>query len=121
MLKTAFTGGPAMDSTRRSFIAGAVTAAGAAATLPVHAAEVLDQRGGGREMIQSFDSANAKAEVLGLDQKIADAFTHGDTAFVASVTPADFVMVHGDGWTNGGEPLATDTKESMLRRVSSKY
>lgn len=37
------------------------------------------------------------------------------------MTPADFVMVHGDGWTNGGKPLATDTKETMLQRVKSKY
>jgi hypothetical protein len=37
------------------------------------------------------------------------------------VTAADFVMVHGDGWTNGGQPLLTDTKESMLQRVTSKY
>jgi hypothetical protein len=37
------------------------------------------------------------------------------------VTPADFVMVHGDGWATGGEPLLTDTKESMLQRVTSKY
>jgi ketosteroid isomerase-like protein len=62
-----------------------------------------------------------EAEVLRLDQKIADAVVRGDTAYVASATSADFVMVHGDGWTNGGKPLATDTKESMLKRVTSKY
>ncbi|MEP7305467.1 MAG: nuclear transport factor 2 family protein [Acidobacteriota bacterium] len=61
------------------------------------------------------------AEVLGLDQKIGSAVVRGDTAFVDSVTPSDFVMVHGDGWTNGGKPLSTDTKESMLRRVTTKY
>jgi hypothetical protein len=33
----------------------------------------------------------------------------------------DFVMVHGDGWTTGGKPLSTDTKQSMLRRVTTKY
>jgi len=60
-------------------------------------------------------------EVLTLDQRIADAVVHGDTQFVDNVTPADFVMVHGDGWTNGGQPLSTDTKQSMLRRVSTKY
>jgi hypothetical protein len=82
----------------------------------VHAA---DQRGRDQEA-RSFDSA-VDAEVLRLDQKIADAVVHGDTAYVASMTPADFVMVHGDGWTNGGKPLATDTKETMLQRVTSKY
>ena len=30
-------------------------------------------------------------------------------------------MVHGDGWTNGGKPLLTDTQQSMLRRVTTKY
>jgi hypothetical protein len=61
------------------------------------------------------------AEVLTLDQKIGTAVTRGETAYVDSVTPGDFVMVHGDGWTNGGKPLLTDTKQSMLRRVTSKY
>jgi len=30
-------------------------------------------------------------------------------------------MVHGDGWTNGGKPLLTDTRQSMLRRMETKY
>jgi hypothetical protein len=63
----------------------------------------------------------AAAEVLTLDQKIGTAVVRGETAFVDSVTPSDFVMVHGDGWTNGGKPLLTDTKQSMLRRVTTKY
>jgi hypothetical protein len=37
------------------------------------------------------------------------------------MTSGDFVMVHGDGWTYGGKPLSTDTKESMLKRVTSRY
>lgn len=61
------------------------------------------------------------AEVLGLDQKIGTAVVRGDTAYVDSVTASDFVMVHGDGWTNGGKPLSTDAKQDMLRRVTSKY
>jgi hypothetical protein len=62
-----------------------------------------------------------EAEVLTLDQRIADAVVRGDTALVDSFTPPDFVMVHGDGWTNGGKPLLTDTEQSMLRRVTTKY
>jgi hypothetical protein len=62
-----------------------------------------------------------EAEVLKLDQRIADAVVRGDTAYVDRVTPDDFVMVHGDGWTNGGKPLLTDTKATMLRRVATKY
>ncbi len=67
------------------------------------------------------DSSADEAEVLKLDQRIADAVVRGDTTFVDSVTPPDFVMVHGDGWTNGGKPLLTDTEQSMLRRVTTKY
>jgi hypothetical protein len=66
-------------------------------------------------------AAPDEAEVLKLDQRIADAVVRGDTSYVDSVTPDDFVMVHGDGWTNGGTPLLTDTKATMLRRVTSKY
>src|SRR5215831_16039208 len=62
-----------------------------------------------------------EAEVLTLDQKIADAVVRGDTAYVANMTSSDFVMVHGDGWTNGGQPLSTDTKDAMLSRVTSRY
>jgi ketosteroid isomerase-like protein len=65
---------------------------------------------------QSKDEAN----VLALDQAIANAVVRGDTAYVDSVTAADFVMVHGDGWTIGGKPRSTDTKQSMLARVTNK-
>jgi hypothetical protein len=66
-------------------------------------------------------SSPDEAEVLALDQKIADAVVRGDTAYVYGVTPDDFVMVHGDGWTNGGKPLLTDSKASLLGRVTAKY
>jgi hypothetical protein len=62
-----------------------------------------------------------KAEVLALDQRIADAVVRGDTAYVDQVTAGDFVMVHGDGWTTGGKPLLTDDKPALLRRVATKY
>jgi hypothetical protein len=65
--------------------------------------------------------ASDEAEILRLDQKIASAVVRGETAYVDSVTSGDFVMVHGDGWTYGGKPLSTDTKESMLKRVTSQY
>jgi hypothetical protein len=69
----------------------------------------------------SPEQSAAAAEVLTLDQKVGTAVVRGETAYVDSVTPGDFVMVHGDGWTNGGKPLLTDTKQSMLKRVTSKY
>jgi len=37
------------------------------------------------------DGSADEAEVLKLDQRIADAVVRGDTAFVDSVTPPDFV------------------------------
>jgi len=67
------------------------------------------------------DWSTGDAEVLGLDQRIADAVVRGDTHVVRAATSADFVMVHGDGWTNGGQPLSTDTQETMLRRVEAKH
>jgi hypothetical protein len=70
---------------------------------------------------QTHAEQSDEAAVLKLDQAIANAVVRGDTAYVDSVTVADFVMVHGDGWTTGGKPLSTDTKQSMLRRVTTKY
>jgi hypothetical protein len=71
--------------------------------------------------VHATDRSADEAEVLTLDQRIGDATVRGDTALVDSLTASDFVMVHGDGWTNGGKPLLTDTKPSLLRRVTSRY
>ena len=60
------------------------------------------------------------ADVLALEQKIEAAVVAGDVAFVDSVTPADFIFVHGDGWTSGGQPLMTDNKAAFLKRVADK-
>jgi hypothetical protein len=67
------------------------------------------------------DRAPGDSDVLALDQTIANAVVRGDTPYVSSVTSTDFVMVHGDGWTNGGQPLSVDTKDDMLGRVTSRY
>ena len=74
----------------------------------------------GAAPVQSVGSA-AEAEVLAMDQRIADAVVAGDVAYVDSVLSPDFVFVHGDQWTVGGEPLGIDDKESFLRRVANKY
>ena len=71
--------------------------------------------------LPAFAQINGDPEVLALDQRIADAVVRGDTAYVDRVTAADFVMVHGDAWTHGGQPLSVDGKESLLQRVASKY
>ena len=69
--------------------------------------------------VQSIGSA-AEAEILAIDQKVADAVVAGDVAYVDGVLSPDFVMVHGDQWTVGGEPLLIDDKQSFLRRVANK-
>ena len=108
--------------TQLTIAASLIVAVVLGAGIPAFDVVAAGQRGDDGETTRySVDSDRVKAEVLRLDQKIADAVIRGDTAYVASVTAADFVMVHGDGWTNGGEPLLTDTKESMLQRVTSKY
>ena len=101
--------------TQLTISATLIVAAVLSAGIPAFDVVAAGQRGhDGETRRYSVDSDGVKAEVLRLDQKIADAVIRGDTAYVASVTAADFVMVHGDGWTNGGEPLLTDTKESWL-------
>src|SRR3989442_3939177 len=60
------------------------------------------------------------AEVLALEPKIEDAVVRGDVAFVDSVLAPDFSFVHGDGWTLGGKPLASDDKAAFLKRVADK-
>ena len=59
--------------------------------------------------------------MLELDRRIGDAVVRGDAVLVDSMTADDFVMVHGDGWTHGGQPLLTDGKASLLQRVNSRY
>lgn len=64
--------------------------------------------------------AAAAAEVLALERKIEDAVVRGDVAFVDSVLASDFSFVHGDAWTTGGKPLASDDKAAFLRRVADR-
>jgi hypothetical protein len=71
--------------------------------------------------LPAFAQRGHDTEVLELDQRIADAVVLGDTAYVDRATASDFVMVHGDAWTHGGQPLLVDGKESLLQRVASKY
>ena len=64
-------------------------------------------------------SADA-AEVLALEKRIEEAVVHSDVAYVASVLASDFSFVHGDGWTTGGKPLASDDRAAFLKRVADK-
>ena len=66
------------------------------------------------------DQVTAGADVLALERRIAEAIVRGDTEFFDRVTAPDFTMVHGDGWTRGGEPALVDDKASFMKRVASK-
>ena len=69
---------------------------------------------------QSIGKA-AEAEILAMDQKVADAVVAGDVAYVESILAPDFSMVHGEQWTRGGKPSLIDDKQSFLRRVANKH
>ena len=62
----------------------------------------------------------AAGEVLALEKNIEAAVVRGDVAFVDSVLASDFTFVHGDAWTTGGKPLASDDKAAFLKRVAGK-
>ena len=64
--------------------------------------------------------ANAAGEVLAIEKKIEDAVVRGDVKFVDSVLADDFSFVHGDAWTTGGKPLASDDKAAFLKRVADR-
>ena len=66
------------------------------------------------------NESGSAAEVLALEKKIEDAVVRGDVAFADSVLASDFSFVHGDAWTTGGKPLATDDKEAFLKRIADK-
>ena len=68
----------------------------------------------------SLPSQDAATEVLALEKKIEEAVVRSDVAFIDRVLASDFSFVHGDGWTTGGTPLATDDKAAFLKRVASK-
>jgi hypothetical protein len=71
-------------------------------------------------VVSPSDQAAAGAEVLALERSIAAAIVRGDAGYFDRVTAPDFVMVHGDGWTYGGQPTLVDDKASFMRRVANK-
>jgi len=68
----------------------------------------------------SPEADRAAAEVLALEKKIEDAVIRGDVPYVRGVTSSDFTFVHGDAWTKGGKPLASDDKAAFLKRVEDR-
>jgi hypothetical protein len=66
------------------------------------------------------NESTSAAEVLALEKNIEDAVVRGDVAFADSVLASDFSFVHGDAWTTGGKPLASDDKAAFLKRIADK-
>ena len=48
------------------------------------------------------------------------AVVKGHVKYLATIIPADFRFTHGDGWTNGGEPIRVRTKESRLASLEKQ-
>jgi hypothetical protein len=69
---------------------------------------------------QESDHGSVGSDVLTLEKRIARAIVAGDANYFDRVTAPDFVMVHGDGWTQGGQPTLVDDKTSFMRRVKDK-
>jgi len=70
------------------------------------------------KLTPSAEGPDPAGEVLALEKRIEDAVVRGDVAYVDSVLARDFSFVHGDAWTTGGKPLASDDKAAFLKRVA---
>jgi hypothetical protein len=94
----------------------------AAAALPAQTREGAGEasRALPAPVVSPPDQAVAGAEVLALERAVADAIVRGDAAYFDRVTAPDFVMVHGDAWTHGGQPTLVDDKASFMRRIADK-
>ena len=66
------------------------------------------------------DATGDARMVLDLAQKVEDATITGDVKFAETALSSDFSMVHGDQWTRGLKPLASDDKAGYVKRVAEK-
>ena len=71
--------------------------------------------------ISAGDTSPAAMEVMAFEKKLEAAVVAGDVAYVGSCLADDFVMVHSDEWTSGGNPRVSDNKESYLANVARKH
>ena len=60
------------------------------------------------------------AEVMAFEKQCDDAAVKGDVKFLERALGSDFIMTHGDGWVDGGEPLKVDTKATWLAWVGKQ-
>jgi ketosteroid isomerase-like protein len=70
--------------------------------------------------ISAGDTSPAAMKVKEFEKKLEAAVVAGDVAYVSSVLADDFVMVHSDEWTSGGNPRVSDNKQSFLANVARK-
>lgn len=68
----------------------------------------------------SKDATGDGLAVLELAQRVEEATVKGDVAVADAALSSDFSMVHGDQWTRGLPPLATDDKAGYIKRVKEK-
>ena len=61
---------------------------------------------------------DAAAEVLAFERDIEAAVVRGDVAFIDAATAPTFTFTHGDGWTQGGQPLRVDTRADWMATVA---
>ena len=72
------------------------------------------------ESVTPAEQAAEGAAVLAFEREIAAALVRGDVAYMENAIAADFVMVHGDGWTHGDPPTLIDDRAGFMKRVSGK-
>lgn len=70
--------------------------------------------------ISAGDTSPAAMEVKEFEKKLEAAVVAGDVAYVSARLSDDFVMVHSDEWTHGGDPRVSDNKASFLANVAKK-
>ncbi len=89
-------------------------------TVPLLAVFVSAALGQQSKSLAPSTTSGAAAEVLAFEKSIEDAVVRGDVPFMDRALASDFSFVHGDGWTTGGRPLASDDKAAFLKRVADK-
>lgn len=70
--------------------------------------------------ISAGDTSPAAMEVKEFEKNLEAAVVAGDVAYVSARLSDDFVMVHSDEWTHGGDPRISDNKASFLANVAKK-
>jgi ketosteroid isomerase-like protein len=117
-----------MGQTRIIFSAGALLSLAVLLVSPAFTQQPAAPAAGGMDpeaaarsaAISAGDTSPTAQEVMAVEKKIEAAVVAGDVAYVSSVLADDFVMVHSDEWTSGGNPRVSDNRQSFLANVAKK-